>query len=120
MITKEILQGFFENTRNLRDEGKTPFDIDDVCRWSYFFVDSDREKLTRVGQFLEDKGYEVVGFLEPTPEDDDQETIYLRADCVEKHTVDSLQERNQELYGIAEQFGVRDYDGMDVGSIDGP
>lgn len=120
MITKETLQDFFENTRNLRDEGKAPFDIDDVCRWSYFFVDSDREKLNQVGVFLEDRGYEIVGFLEPEPEDEDQETIYLRADRVEKHTVDSLHERNQELYGIAEQFEVSDYDGMDVGAVDGP
>ena len=120
MITREILQDFFDNTRNLRDQGKTPFDIDDVCRWSYFFVDIDRDKLTQVGVFLEDNGYEVIGFLEPTPEDDDQETLYLRVDHVEKHSVDSLHERNQEMYSIAKQFKVSDYDGMDVGAIDGP
>jgi hypothetical protein len=120
MITKETLQDFFDHTRNLRDEGKAPFDIDDICRWSYFFVDTDRDKLTQIGLLLEDNGYEIIGFLEPSSEDKDQETIYLRADRIEKHTVESLHGRNQELYEIAERFDVNDYDGMDVGAVDGP
>jgi hypothetical protein len=120
MITKETLQGFFENTRKLRVEEKARFDIDGLCRWSFFFVDKNREKLTAVGRYLEDNGYEVVGFLEPTPKDDDQETIYLRTDRVEKHSVESLDERNRELYAVAERFDVQDYDGMDVGAVDGP
>ncbi|HQM64929.1 MAG TPA: ribonuclease E inhibitor RraB [Acidobacteriota bacterium] len=120
MITRETLQDFFENTRNLRDEGRARFDIDGICRWSYFFVDTSREKLARVGAFLDASGYEVVGFLEPDPQNEDQDTLYLRADRIEKHTVDSLHERNQELYTIAEQFNVGDYDGMDVGAPDGP
>lgn len=120
MITRETIEDFFANTRRLRDEGRARFNIDSTCRWSFFFVDSDKEKLVNVGMYLEDSGYEVIGFLEPGPEDEDQETIYLRADRVEQHTVDSIMERNSQLYAVAEHFGVHDYDGMDVGAVDGP
>ena len=64
MITLETLRDFFQRTRKLHDGRKAQFDIDAVCRWSFFFVDTDREKLTQVGRFLEDQGYEIIGFLE--------------------------------------------------------
>lgn len=115
MITIEVLEEFFEETRNLYKARKAPFNIDAMCRWSFFFIGSDIHKLTDVGRYLESNGYEVIGFLEPGEEDDDQETIYLRADRVEVHTVESLHKRNLELYAIAEKFGIKDYDGMDVG-----
>ena len=119
MITRKTILAFFDHTRQLEREGRARFDIDQVCRWSFFFVDADREKLRRAGHFVEQQGYEVVGFLEPTPEDDDQETIYLCFDKVERHSPDSLLARNAELYKIAADFDL-DYDGMDVGAIDGP
>ena len=120
MITSEQIHDFFDRTRQLKRDGRAHFDIDGVCRWSFFLIDADREKLTQAGRHLEQHGYEVVGFLDPTPEDDDQETIYLRFDRVERHTPDSLLARNDELYKLAADFGLDGYDGMDVGAIDGP
>lgn len=120
MITKEMLQDFFNQTRKLRDEKKVRFDIDAVCRWSYFFVDRDEAKLAKLGRSLERDGYENVGFLEPSPDNDKGETIFLRADRIERHTVESLHAKNLELYELAERFGVESYDGMDVGAVDGP
>jgi hypothetical protein len=120
MITRETILDFFEHTRQLKREGRARFDIDQICRWSFFFADTDRKKLTRAGHYIEQRGYELVGFLEPTPEYDDQETVYLRFDKVERHTPDSLLARNAEMYKIAADFDLDDYDGMDVGAIDGP
>ena len=120
MITPEQIHDFFDQTRQLKREGRAPFDIDQTCRWSYFVIGADREKLTQAGRHLEQHGYEVVGFLEPTPEDDDQETLYLRFDKIERHTPDSLLARNAELYKLAADFGLAGYDGMDVGAVDGP
>jgi hypothetical protein len=120
MITRETIFNFFDYTRQLKRDGRTHYDIDQICRWSYFLIDADREKLTKAGRHLEQHGYEVVGLLEPTPEDDDQETIYLRFDKVERHTPDSLLARNAELYKLAADFGLVGYDGMDVGAVDGP
>ncbi len=70
-------------------------------------IDTDREKLTRAGRHLEQHGYEVIGFLEPTPDDDDQKTIHLRFDKVERHTPDTLLARNAELYKLAADFALK-------------
>jgi hypothetical protein len=118
MITREQIEDLFEHTRRLRGEGRVDWDIDGVCRWSYYFVDSSKKKLLDFGERLHQLGYERVGLREPSHGDEDQETIYLQADRVERHTVDTLLARNDELYALARQFQVRDYDGMDNGPVD--
>ena len=112
MITREQLQDHFEHTRAV-----AKWSIDDVCLWGYFFTDHDRTKLLAAAPALEQMGYRVVGFLEPTPDDDDQELLFLHVEREERHTVDSLHARNQDLYRFAEQFGIETYDGMDVGPL---
>tara|TARA_R110001592_G_scaffold348799_2_gene643248 strand:- start:135 stop:497 length:363 start_codon:yes stop_codon:yes gene_type:complete len=117
MISKEDLQEFFTSTRKLRDSGEANFDIDDVCRWSYFFTDTVKSNLTRIGLHLEDNGYQIRGFLGAAEEDADPNTLYIRADRHEKHTVETLHETNESFYILAEKMGVGGYDGMDVGAI---
>jgi hypothetical protein len=119
MIPLDRLVQFFEETRQLRREGRAAYDVDGVCRWSYFLVDEDRGKLTLAGRFLEQQGYEVIGFLEPGV-DDESRQILLRFDKVEQHTPQTLFERNKELHAVAREFALEDYDGMDVGAVDGP
>jgi hypothetical protein len=125
MIRREGLVGLFKHSRQLRDEGKAPFDVDDVCRWSYFFMDSDREKLIAVAEYLETQGYEFKYIFgdtpddEPANEDDDDDTLWVRIDRVEKHTVKSLYALGKIFNLIAAQFDVI-YDGMEVGAIDEP
>lgn len=119
MITRQQILDFFDYTRQLKRDGQAHYDIDQPCRWSYFLIDPDREKLTRAGRCIEQQGYEVIGFLEPAPNDEHQ-TIYLRFDKIERHTPDSLLARNAELYKVAADFDLEGYDGMDVGAIDGP
>jgi hypothetical protein len=118
MITRDQVESLFEHTRQLRREGRIDWDIDGVCLWTYFFVDSSRARLTRLGEHLLQHGYENAGVLDASPEDEDQETIHLQVDRVEQHTVDSLTARNDELYALARRFKVRDYDGMDNGPVD--
>lgn len=113
MITRDDLQEMFDSTR-----AKAKWSIDDVCLWGYFFTDHDRDKLLSAAPVLEKMGYRVVGFLEPTPEDDDQNLLFLHVEREELHTVGSLDARNQELYRFADEFGLESYDGMDVGPID--
>ena len=110
MIQIEQLEEMFES---IRANGSC--DLEQPCLWSYFFTDSDRERLIAVAPELERLGYTVAGLLEPSPEDDDQETIYLRFDRVERHTVSSLNQRNHELYAFAAKHGLASYDGMEVG-----
>jgi len=118
MITKEQVQGLFEHTRDLLRDGEVDWDIDGVCLWSYFFVDLSKERLQKAAEHLERQGYQVMGILEPEPEDDDQETLRLQVDKVEKHSVNSLMSRNIEFYALARKLQLRDYDGMECGAID--
>lgn len=119
MITREALESFFDETRGLRDRGEAQFNIDETCRWSFFFVDPDPVRLEPVADHLASMGYEVKGMLEPE-EESENPVWFLRADRIERHTVETLHRRNAELYAIAAQFEVEDYDGMDVGAVDGP
>ena len=118
MITKEQVQGLFEHTRDLLRDGEVDWDIDGVCLWSYFFVDLSKERLQKAAEHLERQGYQVMGILEPEPEDDDQETLRLQVDKVEKHSVNSLMSRNIEFYALARKLQLRDYDGMECGAVD--
>jgi hypothetical protein len=119
MITLQQLEAFFVETRATHEAGRSSWSIDDECRWSYFFVDPDREKLLPIADHMEPLGYEIVGMLDPE-ESDDNPVYYLRVDRIEIHSPASLYERNRTMYAIAAQFGVSDYDGMDVGAVDGP
>ena len=118
VITRDTLQDFFDDTRGLYARGKARFNVDETCRWSFFFVDPNRSKLDPVADHLGSIGYEVRGFLEPD-NDSEHPVWFLRADRIEQHTVESLHQRNGELYAVAKRFKVEDYDGMDVGAIDG-
>lgn len=120
IIARDQLERFFSDTRELYRTGKAKFNIDDVCQWSYFFVDPRRDAFVGLAAHLETSGYRNVGLLNPDALQDSSEVIYfLRADRVERITVDDLLSRNKELTDLARRFGVKDYDGMDVGQIDG-
>ena len=113
MISRDILQDMFDDMR-----ARARWSIDDVCLWGYFFTDHNRERLLAAAPVLEKMGYRVVGLLDkPTPEDDDQELIFLHVEREEQHTVDSLDTRNRELERFAAEFGLETYDGMDVEPI---
>jgi hypothetical protein len=119
MISRESLEEFFERTRQLLRSGQAHFNIDDICLWSYFFTDRDRLRLEPVANYLSGRGYTIWGYLDPKDEGTGG-IHFLRADRFERHTVDSLEERNRELYAVADKFEVGSYDGMDVGGFDAP
>jgi hypothetical protein len=120
VITQKTIEDFYERTRQLKANGRTRIDIDGECRWSYFFVDSNSEKLLALGEELAREGYEPRGLLYPDPNDDDQKTIVLRVDRIETHSVGSLVERTNQFYALARDARVQGYDGMDVGLVSGP
>jgi hypothetical protein len=119
MITSQQIEQFFADTRSTYASGRSSWSIDETCRWSYFFVDPDLNKLLSVAEHMESLGYEIAGTLDPEAGDVDP-VFYLRVDKIERHSPQSLQLRNNELYGVAEQFDLLGYDGMDVGALDGP
>ncbi len=108
-IQRSQLEEMFESIR-----GTPGWDLDSELVWDYYFTSQDEAVLLAAAADLEALGYEVVGILRPTPEEDDQETLFLQARRIEHHTVDSLMERNEELYAFAEEKGLASYDGMDM------
>ncbi|MGB0893606.1 MAG: ribonuclease E inhibitor RraB [Parashewanella sp.] len=117
-ISKETLEAFFQETRDFTSQAEANFDIDQICRWSYFFGDSSEKKLTALGSHLESEGYEPIGFIEAEADDENPELIFLRVDMEEKHTVESLDERNHQFFTLVKEFEIECYEGMDVGPID--
>ncbi|TDK33029.1 ribonuclease E inhibitor RraB [Luteimonas terrae] len=112
MMTLEMMQAFFSDTRQKNIEAGKDWSIDEVCRWSFFFVDEDGSALLPVARHMESLGYTVVGVTEP--DGDEDPFFYLQVDKLEQHTPESLQARVEALYAIAEQFEIADYDGMNV------
>ena len=89
----------------------TPWNVDGPLLWGYFFFDPSRAKLEQAANELQTAGYRVVG-IEQFQQD---QRLRLHVERVEAHTPASLHARNQELYSLAERFGIDLYDGMDVG-----
>jgi hypothetical protein len=107
MIEKALLIKMFANMR-----AQAPWDVDSDLLWGYFFNSSSEPSLNLLGEFLVQAGYHLV-VIRP---DDRQSRFWLHVERVETHSPDSLDARNQELYRIADKYGVT-YDGMDVGPV---
>ena len=83
--------------------------------WGYFFVDTDREALEALRPVLVALGFRYVDVFGG----DDDPDLYLHVERVEAHTPETLDARCRQLDELARTHGVRDYDGFDVGNVDG-
>lgn len=112
MITLEALQEMFADTKS-----RTTWDLEGEMLWGYFFTDSDRRKLQPAADYLTNAGYKFVDIF---PSDENDRRIYfLHVERIERHTPETLDQRNQYFYALAAKFGLDSYDGMDVGPIEG-
>jgi hypothetical protein len=106
MIELEKLEQMFANIR-----AKTSWNIDGPMLWGYFFTDPSEEKLQNAAVHLKSQGYRFVG----THETDDGNTRFLHVERIEVQSPQTLFARNEQLYELADRFGLESYDGMDVG-----
>lgn len=114
MISKQDMVGMFADMA-----ASAPWDLNKPLLWGYFFADPSKEKLEQAGPLLKAKGYRVVGVYPSNKEKpDDPDLWWLHVEKAEKHTVDSLHQRNQEFYKFVEEQGLESYDGMDVGPVE--
>lgn len=109
MITLQQLNQMFANMRTNADHKK--WNVDGDLLWGYFFTDPNPQKLRPVADYLTKKGYHFVSIYQT----DDKKTFFLHVEKVEHHSPESLNQRNQEFYKLADQFHLESYDGMDVG-----
>ena len=89
-------------------------DTDQEFLYGYFFTNDEREPLEKLSSELQNRGYSYVDLYEG-----DSGLIWLHVERIEAHTATSLFERNKELYALADEFGVQNYDGFDLGNPDG-
>ncbi len=91
--------------------------IDEPMLYSFYFVDTDAEKLENLGEHLEEEGYDFIGIYELGDEDTDESTgeYLLHIDKVELHTPESLAQRNVEFAKLAEEHAIETYDGWEFG-----
>lgn len=111
-ISFEMIQEMFDEMR--RSLGAL---LDGDLLWGYFFLDHSKRNLQRLAGRLEAQDYRYVsikpiggGFLK-------EKDYRLHVERKEHHTPESLYARNKELYGLASEYGVASYDGMDVGPV---
>ena len=109
MITLESLQEMFADMK-----ANPSWNIDGDLLWGYFFTDPDPEKLQPVADYLETAGYKFVDIFPA----DDKEVYWLHVEKIEHHTPETLDQRNQEFYALADRFNLESYDGMDVGPVE--
>jgi|KBSSwiStaDraftv2_1062776.scaffolds.fasta_scaffold1040796_2 hypothetical protein len=108
----EALQLSFSEIRNA---GWNP---DDDLLWGYFFVDNDPRKFCALRMRLEQMGFAFVAISELVNEDDQPSGEHLlHVERVETHGPSSLAKRNVEFTDLALEFGIRSYDGWDVGRV---
>lgn len=108
MIEKSQLQEMFDNIR-----AKTKWNIDGNMVWGYFFTGENEAVLDAPSKELSKMGYKVVAIYPA----DDKSMYWLHVEKIETHTVQSLFQRNSELYRFASKFNEVEYDGMDVGPV---
>jgi len=108
----EALQFSFSEIRNA---GWNP---DGDLLWGYFFIDNDPKKFRTLRISLEQMGFTFVDISELEDENDQPSGEYrLHVERVETHGPASLAKRNVEFTDLALEFGVRAYDGWDVGLV---
>jgi len=95
------------------------WNTDEPMLFSFYFVDEDADKLEKLGIELEEKGYDFIGVFELGDEETDEATgeYLLHIDKDEKHTPESLAERNVEFQKLADEHEIETYDGWEVGEV---
>jgi regulator of RNase E activity RraB len=117
--TQSQLEGIREIFNTARTEdGWNP---EEEMLYSYFFVDTDVDKLEKLGLELEKQGYDFLDIFELADEKTDEATgeYLLHIDKVEIHTPESLAERNVEFQKLANEHEIGSYDGWEFGEVGG-
>lgn len=110
----EDIKEIFEEAK--REDG---WNLEEDMLYSYYFVDTDPEKLEELGNKLEAEGYDFIDIFELGDEETEKSTgeYLLHIDKIETHTPESLAERNVEFQRLADENNIQTYDGWEFGEI---
>jgi hypothetical protein len=117
--TESQLEGIRKIFNDARIEDN--WNLDEEMLFSYYFVDKDVDKLEKLGLKLEADGYDFIDVFELGDETTDESTgeYLLHIDRVEKHTPESLAQRNVEFQRLANEYEIEIYDGWEFGEVGG-
>ena len=110
-----------EEIREIFNEAKQEdnWNLDEPHLFTYYFVDTDVDRLEKLGNHFQAQGYDFVDIFELGDEETEKPTgeYLLHIDKEEVHTPESLAQRNVEFSKLAEEFGVETYDGWEFGEV---
>lgn len=110
-----------EGIKEIFAEAKTQdnWNLDEDMLYSYYWVDESVDKLEKLGLFLEKEGYDFIDIFELGDEETSESTgeYLLHIDKVEKHTPESLAQRNVEFQKLAGEYELASYDGWEFGEV---
>ena len=111
-----------EGIKKIFDEAEREdnWNVNEPMLYSFYFVDKDPEKLEKLGERLDEEGYDFVGIYELGDEETEESTgeYMLHIDKVETHTPESLAQRNVAFSRLAEEFEIESYDGWEFGEVE--
>lgn len=111
MIDRALIEDMFARSRERGD-----WEMDGPLLWSYFFTSDTPEPLEAAAAALEAQGYTPVEIF-ATQDEDAPELFWLHVEKIERHDVDTLDQRNSELTAFAAEWGLGSYDGMEAGPV---
>lgn len=110
-----------EGIREIFEEAKQEdnWNLDEPMLYTYYWVDTDVDKLEKLGNHLHEQGYDFVDIFELGDEETNESTgeYLLHIDKLEVHTPESLAQRNVEFAKLGEEFDIETYDGWEFGEI---
>src|SRR5262245_60766680 len=107
-LGREAITELFDDARK---NPRATWSIDGKCQWGYFFFGLDQQKLQSAGKELEKEGYRLVQVRGAMKAKTGFRYI-LHVEKVERHSVDTLLARNEQLKAFAAEQGLESYDGM--------
>jgi hypothetical protein len=114
-------QSQLESINEIFDKARTEdnWNTEGEMLYSFYFVDTDVDKLEKLGLKLEADGYDFVDIFELGDEETDESTgeYLLHIDKVEIHTPESLAARNVEFQNLAKEYEIASYDGWEFGEV---
>src|SRR4051812_38095296 len=119
MIEFNDIESQLDGIREIFETARTEdgWNLEEEMLYSYYFVDTDVDKLEKLGLDLERKGYDFIDIFELGDEDTDKPTgeYLLHIDKLEIHTPESLAARNVEFQNLANEYEIASYDGWEFG-----
>ena len=110
-----------ESINEIFDKARTEdnWNTEGEMLYSFYFVDTDVDKLEKLGLKLEADGYDFIDIFELGDEETDESTgeYLLHIDKTEIHTPESLAARNVEFQTLANEHEIASYDGWEFGEV---